>query len=767
MKRLMVHFMRPSFKHGATLAMLFLLATSSMSLAQILKGSAKAPNAFPFNPNFSDSPGGVFFQTPPYTQSKTHEVGNIRLTITNFGELGGRGRGPSGEFPAHSNIEHLFTAALWIGALVDNDTLVSFGFDGWQSWNELFPGFTEQDSIHERTNRSGFPHYDPLAISEEDFIAVYADTNRSFAWEGHHPLGLEITQKSYAWSRPGIEDFVILEYRLRNLSARLRQPKTFHKVILGLYVDGDCGHTSVPNYFADDVTGFSRVALANDTLAVAWIKDDDGDNGLTPSLAGMAALNAKGRAISFNWWDPASNWGPSNLNNPSDYSGHPDTDAKKYRIMSNREIDPNSNDVSFPPDFGRGIDIRYLLSVGPYELAPDSTRNIAFAYVGGEPVDASTALEDLLRNAESARNVYQNSPSPPQTGALQFATRTPAGKAIADMRIRVQGRQLDETLRTNERGEAALQLLYDDYTVSFSRWGFYGKMLPLTIAAPRTELAPAFEPGYIETFTAAQTWSLRDTSDRPLARQWAISPVANLGSSYLRRDYTGDAEARAAVSAAFRGTLTLTSPVMDASEMADPHVRFARYYNVSSDPDALDTLRVALSNDDGATWRELALYTAPDSGWRLATFRVADFLTPTAQMKVRFVNSENADAAAPRPAYCMIDDFILVAQTAVAVEERNEARQPEWRLAQNYPNPFNPSTTVSFSLAKPARVSLRIYDVQGRLVRTLVEEHREPGAYSQVWEGRDDAGALVASGLYLLRLQANEFVEIRKLALLH
>ncbi len=754
------------FKRSAMLAALLLLATDSWGIAQTSKRAARAEVDFPLNRNLSNSHAGRIAQTPPYTQSKIHDVGNMRLAITNFGEIGSRGRQPSGEFPAHSNIEHLFMGALWIGALVDNDTLVSFGFDGWQNWSELFPGFTEQDSISERTNRPGFPHHDPFAFSEEDFIAVYSDTNLSFAWEGHKPLGVEITQKSYAWSRPGIEDFVILEYHLKNISARLGRSRGFHKFFLGFYVDGDCGLTSIPNYFADDVTGFSRVTVANDTLDVAWIMDDDGDNGLTPSLAGMTVLNAKGRVVSYNWWDPPTDWGPSNPNNPNDYAGHPDTDAKKYRIMSNGEIDPNSTDAQFPPEFLNGIDIRYLLSAGPYELAPDSTIKVAFAYVGGEPVGATTAFDDLFNNVKSARGVYENPPPPPQAGMLKLAARTPAGKAIAGMRVRIQGRLFDETLLTDDLGEAALQLLYDDYTVSFSRWGFYAKTLPLTISSPATDFASTFEPGYIETFTAAQTWSLRDTSDRPLLRQWAISSAAGLGPYYLRRDYTGDLEGRVAVSSVYRGALTLTSPVMDASEMADPHLQFARYYNVSSNPEAKDTLRVSISNDEGATWRELDFYTAPDTGWQIARFRVADFLAPTAQMKVRFSNSENVDSAAPRPAFAMIDDFILVSKPAVSVREESNAPRPQWKLAQNYPNPFNPSTAISFSLPKAARVSLKIYDLHGRTVRTLLEGYRPAGGYEQVWDGKNNEDTLAASGIYLLRMQANEFVEVRKLTLL-
>ena len=87
-------------------------------------------------------------------------------------------------------------------------------------------------------------------------------------------------------------------------------------------------------------------------------------------------------------------------------------------------------------------------------------------------------------------------------------------------------------------------------------------------------------------------------------------------------------------------------------------------------------------------------------------------------------------------------------------------------LAQNFPNPFNPTTRISFGLAAPADVSLRIYDAAGRLVRTLVEGARPAGNYSELWDGRDSGGRAVASGIYFYRLTAGAFTETRKMALL-
>jgi len=87
-------------------------------------------------------------------------------------------------------------------------------------------------------------------------------------------------------------------------------------------------------------------------------------------------------------------------------------------------------------------------------------------------------------------------------------------------------------------------------------------------------------------------------------------------------------------------------------------------------------------------------------------------------------------------------------------------------LAQNYPNPFNPQTTIAFSIAQRTDVRLAIYDVNGALVRTLANESRAPGAYRLTWDGRNDNGASVASGVYFYRLTAGSFTQTKKMVLL-
>ena len=87
-------------------------------------------------------------------------------------------------------------------------------------------------------------------------------------------------------------------------------------------------------------------------------------------------------------------------------------------------------------------------------------------------------------------------------------------------------------------------------------------------------------------------------------------------------------------------------------------------------------------------------------------------------------------------------------------------------LNQNYPNPFNPTTTISFVLPETAHVNVSVFDVDGRLVRTLVDETLPDGFNETTWDGKDTKGNRVSSGVYLYRLQTGKTTLTKKLILL-
>jgi hypothetical protein len=99
-------------------------------------------------------------------------------------------------------------------------------------------------------------------------------------------------------------------------------------------------------------------------------------------------------------------------------------------------------------------------------------------------------------------------------------------------------------------------------------------------------------------------------------------------------------------------------------------------------------------------------------------------------------------------------------------EIQNESVARDFSLNQNRPNPFNPTTEIAFSLPRGAEVTLAIYNITGQRIATLIDHHLEAGSHSIIWNGRDETGRTVSSGIYFYRLKAGEFTETRKMVLL-
>jgi len=88
-----------------------------------------------------------------------------------------------------------------------------------------------------------------------------------------------------------------------------------------------------------------------------------------------------------------------------------------------------------------------------------------------------------------------------------------------------------------------------------------------------------------------------------------------------------------------------------------------------------------------------------------------------------------------------------------------------YKLGQNYPNPFNPSTRISYSIPKTSSVNISIYNIKGELTKTLVNEQKAAGDYEVTWEGIDNDGHRVATGVYLYRIMTGDFIKSKKMVL--
>jgi len=135
----------------------------------------------------------------------------------------------------------------------------------------------------------------------------------------------------------------------------------------------------------------------------------------------------------------------------------------------------------------------------------------------------------------------------------------------------------------------------------------------------------------------------------------------------------------------------------------------------------------------------------------------------TLQIRFRFT-SDSADVAEG----VYIDDVSVLVADAPTDTGADDAGEelPRISLQQNHPNPFSPSTLITFSLVTRGEVRLTVYNIQGRLIRTLVAGSHPAGEHEVAWDGTDEYGIDVAAGVYLYRLRSGELEETRKMILL-
>lgn len=109
------------------------------------------------------------------------------------------------------------------------------------------------------------------------------------------------------------------------------------------------------------------------------------------------------------------------------------------------------------------------------------------------------------------------------------------------------------------------------------------------------------------------------------------------------------------------------------------------------------------------------------------------------------------------------DDDIIT----TAVDENFTDTVPgEFRMTQNYPNPFNPTTTIQFQLPEPTAVAIRIYDLSGKLINTLVDGTRDAGYHGVTWNGVDERGNTVNSGVYIYKMETDSYTDVKRCILL-
>jgi len=421
----------------STLSVIFVILAAQLAPISV---EARPEFTFPRNPASQTAANLKPTEDFPNAGLEVHKINRMALTITNNGFFGRGYLGANAvdpetglrvmacEYPINSNIEYLWVGGLWLGAVVGRDTLVSTGAEGYYYIIEFWPAAGESGKMIRRSSQPFSIHYSPDAVSEEDVIAVYTDTltNPSLVNgdpvdnRPHQPLNVEVTQRTFAWSYPYADDFILFDFAIRNTG---RFP--LKQLYIGVVVDADAYHLSKgwgQESWLDDICGYKEAIPSpiwpgyEDTIRVAWVADNDGDPAgdafdftSTTGVTATRVIRTPSDSLeySFNWWvtgyTPQLDWGPRQVTSDKPYRdfgpnfGTPLGDRNKYYVLRTREFDYDQLECAvthtgqswLPPaadaeDYADGHNSIYLFSFGPFDVPPDSTLPVTLAYIGGE-----------------------------------------------------------------------------------------------------------------------------------------------------------------------------------------------------------------------------------------------------------------------------------------------------------------------------------------------------------------------------------------------
>ncbi len=388
----------------------------------------------------------AFYKVTDDLDKKYTTVGNIGLTITNYGTIGTRNAywptQPSCEYPRGSFKEHIYQGGLWIGALVktqdpndgrNNQILVTTatndqagasrrGSQGYEFTTQNGDTITELSTLSD--SRPATAQYSLSAVSHQDFICDYSDTNTRVPATNdsilyHTPLKVKVHQESYAWNFPFADFFVILRYVIYNAS-----PDTLDSVYVGYWDNASVRYTSRSGGVVPGTPGYyDRTGQGYDSLQrMAYSFDFDGQPGNKPANSyvglkllgtypfpnGVDSLGDLYRNTRYSVWQFRLSSGDNDFYSPTD-DWNSQWPLSRYSRMTGAQ--PSS---VIPPLRVQPRNVSYLVSTGPFSrLNPGDSLEVVYAVVcapkaGILPpnLDLPEQRKTLYTNAGWAQQAY-------------------------------------------------------------------------------------------------------------------------------------------------------------------------------------------------------------------------------------------------------------------------------------------------------------------------------------------------------------------------
>ncbi|MEO8210767.1 MAG: M14 family zinc carboxypeptidase, partial [bacterium] len=239
----------------------------------------------------------------------------------------------------------------------------------------------------------------------------------------------------------------------------------------------------------------------------------------------------------------------------------------------------------------------------------------------------------------------------------------------------------------------------------------------------------------ITRWTAAGGWGLATSQSYSPTRSFADSPTGSYSNSTTR-------------------TLTLATAL---NVTANPIIILSFWYKHTID--TLDNAYVDVSGDNGVTWQSAKYYNKTVSTWTKEVLDISNLVNGSASMKIRFSMISNGTVTADG---IYIDNIKLAGYNSIATSISGNTEAPvNFSLSQNYPNPFNPKTVINYSIPTSQNTTLKVFDLLGKEVMTLVNERQDAGSYSVSLDGSN-----LSSGMYYYKIESGNFVDTKKMLLI-
>jgi len=746
-----------------------------------------------------------------------HDVNNVNFTITSFGAVGfseyvdtGAEFG-SGFKYANNYFSSLFHGSLWVGTSPSQVSDCAYG-------NNTFDNY---DWI---TSEGGFLKMGGTDVSDQDGIAVFNDSR------SENPIGLEVTQKSYAWTSAPDDDYVIMEYLVKNTSGH-----TLNNAYVGLYMDWDVvGNEDVLNFVGYDESnklGFMSAPGAN-------------YYGISMLYPAPTAY----RAVDHNLYVYANAL----------------VDGLKYQFMTEGFAVTESDN----PD-----DWSHVLSTGPLSIPAGGEEKIAFAVLGGDNIG------DLQFNAQAASDRY----SAYAPAGIQIVHTPLKDTENTTEPYKVEAEIVNQLNTVNSDSVFVYWQIGDEEKLSRAPMTATGNTFTGYIPAQsetavhyyiaandelnRVALAPAKAPTEKYTFYAGidlvkpvienviqlpntfntsgpyiiaakvtdnlgvdvdnvnlnfnvndsetssvkmvrqgetDNFSVELNISEPLtsgdviyylvsAQDLAATPNTGTSETYqfsivnslLVDDFEGEISKWDLGSGwapnfyAHSGANAMTdSPAGYYASNADNKLTLLETYDISGKSSAAvsyyylhffglgDSAYFEVSGD-GNTWQKHRAYGGNQFEYLKDVVSLDQYTGDNGkEVRFRFRLVSDDDLEVSDGFY--VDDIFIYADTVVTSVEKsdNNTLPRKYSLLQNYPNPFNPQTTISYELPKDGNVRVEVYSILGELITTLVDRDQHAGRYQIVWNGLNAKGTQVSTGVYFYKIKSGSFTDVKKMILI-